>query len=198
MKRIAVVGAGRMARVRAAALLATEEVEICGVASQRLSSAEAFGAEIGCRSCHDDYRELAETAPDAVLIEVPHGVQDEVALWALESGAHVLFEDDVLYSQTAGYVRPAGLPAWSVTFIGTDGAVELAPPDALKVYRGAAEVQSRDLVDARDPFEVQAGAFVAALDGRNECRNPPSDALWDVRVAEAVVASARQKRTVQV
>jgi len=89
-KRIAVIGAGHMARVRAKALLATKKAVICGVASRTLSSAQRFGKEIGCETCLNDFRALAETSPEAVLVEVPHGVQDDAVLWALGQGLHVL------------------------------------------------------------------------------------------------------------
>ena len=89
-KRIAVIGAGNLARVRTKALLATGEVTICGIASRTLASAAKFGAEIGCDICTDDYETLAETSPDAVLVEVPHVPQDDAVLWALDQGLHVL------------------------------------------------------------------------------------------------------------
>jgi predicted dehydrogenase len=46
--------------------------------------------ELGCGVWFDDVRRLAETRPDALLIETPHRVQDEIALWALESGLDLL------------------------------------------------------------------------------------------------------------
>jgi len=323
-KRIAVVGAGGMARVRTRALLATGGVSICGVASRRLSSARRFGREVGCASCFDDFTALAETAPDAVLIEVPHVVQDRAVLWALGRGFHVLvggplatssavgerirqaaadghriveagyecryravwertraaieageigrlaavrsialypadpgrwyyqqetsggmplthmtycfinplrwilgdpvcvsafanrvghaepdgvreetcvavlrFPNEVPCGMTAGYVCPDGVRAWSVFFLGTEGALEVFPRrDALTFYRrgGAKE---EDFNSARDAFEVQAETFLRALDGAGACRNPPHDALQDVRTAEAIVESARARKVVR-
>ena len=90
MKRIAVAGAGGMARVRTQAFLAAKETEVCGVAARHAAFAEKFGAEVGCDRCFDDYRKLMDTRPDAILVEVPHRVQDEVVLWAIDSGVHVL------------------------------------------------------------------------------------------------------------
>lgn len=89
MKRLAVVGAGEIARVRAKALLATGDVEICGVASRHLATAEPFAKEVGCGDWFDDYRRLEDIRPDAVVIAVPHGVQDTVVSWALDLGVHV-------------------------------------------------------------------------------------------------------------
>jgi predicted dehydrogenase len=90
MKRIAIVGAGGMARVRARALLSTGQVEICGVAARHVETARKFGVEIGCDDCFDDYRRLTDTHPDAILVEVPHETQDPIVLWALEQQRHVL------------------------------------------------------------------------------------------------------------
>jgi predicted dehydrogenase len=87
--RLAIIGAGFMARRRARAFLATQSVELCGVASAHQSSAEVFGTELGIKHCFDDYRHLLKLKPDAVLVEVPHGIQDEVVTWALECGLHV-------------------------------------------------------------------------------------------------------------
>lgn len=90
MKRIAIVGAGGMARVRARALLSTGQVMICGIAARHEETARKFGAEIGCETCFDDYHRLIDTRPDAILVEVPHETQDPIVLWALEQQRHVL------------------------------------------------------------------------------------------------------------
>ena len=89
-KRIAIVGAGNMARTRGRAFLDTGRAEICGVAARRAQRAESCAAELGCGAFFDDFRRLEETGPDAVLIEVPHRVQDEVSLWALKAGYDLL------------------------------------------------------------------------------------------------------------
>jgi predicted dehydrogenase len=326
MRQIAVIGAGMMARVRARALRATGQAEICAVAARHQASAQAFGGEFGCARCYDDFRRVREASPDAVLVEVPHAAQDEIVLWALESGlavliggslassveageairelsearglvveagyearyhpvweaaradlaagrlgrlvaaraialwdgdpatwyysqqasggmplthmtycflnplrwllgepthvsafanrqahtapglieqetcvANLLFPQDVLGSLTAGFVKPGALPAWSVTILGTTGALELTPEDlgggTLTAYdrEGAT---TRDFAGARDAFGAQAAVFLAALDGPNACRNLPRDTLGDLRLAEAIVASTRDQRTV--
>ncbi len=100
--RLAIVGAGGMARVRGRAMLATGGVELVGVAARRLASAQGFGLEFGCARCVDDYRALLADRPDALLVEVPHAVQDEVVLWALEHGLHVLIGGTLATSAVAG------------------------------------------------------------------------------------------------
>ena len=327
MKRIAIVGAGNMAGVRGRAFLASGEAEICGVAAAHKASATKFGREIGCEDCFDDYHDLIETKPDAVLIETPHDVQEAIVLWALEaeldvliggapavsvasaerirdlaqargcvveggyqarycplwaaarrmvaggdlgrlvaarsialwagqpetwyyqqqaSGgmplthmtycfinpirwilgrpvavaaftnrkhhtetgliheetcvANVLFEDDVLYSTTAGFVKPGGLPCWSATLIGTEAAVVLFPEEEqagrLVVYRGEL-TETQDFSAGPDSFQAQAERFLKATDGQGQCRNGPDEAVWDIRIAEAIVSSARSKQTIQ-
>ena len=89
-KRIAIAGAGNMARARGRAFLDTGRAEICGVASRRANRAARCAAELGCHVSCDDFRRLGETAPDAVLVEVPHRVQDEISLWALDAGFDLL------------------------------------------------------------------------------------------------------------
>ena len=88
--RISIVGAGNMARVRGRAFLDTGRAEICGVAARRTETAERCAAELGCAVFGDDFRKLVQTRPDAVLIEVPHRVQDEATMWALDAGFDLL------------------------------------------------------------------------------------------------------------
>lgn len=87
--RLAIIGAGFMARRRARAFLATQSVQLCGVASAHKSSAEAFASEFEIDHCFDNYHHLLTLKPNAILVEVPHAVQDEMVLWALEANLHV-------------------------------------------------------------------------------------------------------------
>ena len=89
-KRIAIIGAGNMARTRGRAFLETGQAEICSVSSRRMASAKACASELASDIYFDDYRRLAESKPDAILLEVPHKVQDEITLWALEAGFDLL------------------------------------------------------------------------------------------------------------
>jgi len=340
MTRIAVIGAGHMARVRTRALLADGRAQVCAVAARRRESAQRFGAEVGCTCCVDDYTTLLDSGPDAVLVEVPHEVQDAAVLWALGQGLHVLIggvlatnsrtaneicrlaaaqqrvveagyqarysrmweaarqfihegrlgrpvavrsialwagdpatwyynqrasggmplthmtycfvspvrwllgnplrvsafanraketgpeavreetcianlvlPGDVLYGATAGFVRPGGVPGWSVTLIGTRAALELAPledrPETMTVYEPDAETEAgtgatdrqETFGEPAEAFERQAAAFLDAVSGEaggdTPCRNPPDDAVWDVRIAEAIVESVRAGRSVE-
>jgi predicted dehydrogenase len=44
------------------------------------------------------------------------------------------------------------------------------------------------------PQVRQAAAFLDAIERRTGQRNPPEDALWDVRLAEAIARAARERR----
>ena len=316
-----------MARTRGKAFLETGRAEICGVAARRSQRAESCAAELGCGVFCDDFRRLGEARPDAILIEVPHRVQDEVSLWALEAGydllvggclassmedgrrivemaarnnriveagfqrrydpaweeirrlvagghlgapvmavtmalwnpdpdgwyydqeasggmplthmsycylnavrwilgrpttvsamanrmrntspGHVLeetcgaligFENGAFASATASYVGPEGMPDPQPRFICAEGGVLTnanGPPgkDAITVFHGGRS-EVRAFENEPSPFVRQAAAFLDALEGRREARNPPEDALLDVEIAEAVSVSAREHRTV--
>ena len=89
-KKIGVVGAGSMALRRGRAFIDTGQAEICAVASKHIETARSCAAELGTDRCCNDYRKITETAPDALLIEVPHEPQNEIVLWAIEEGLDVL------------------------------------------------------------------------------------------------------------
>ena len=91
-----------MARTRGRAFLETGRAEICAVAARRARRAESCAAELGCGVYGDDYRRLGEAAPDAILIEVPHRVQDEISLWGLEAGYDLLVGGCLASSMESG------------------------------------------------------------------------------------------------
>lgn len=326
--RVAVVGAGMMARRRSHAFLATERVRLCGVASRHLASARAFGSEFEIEHCFDDYRRLLEAKPDAVLVEVPHAVQDEVVQWALEANLHILiggplsctveggrailqaasergllveagfearykavwekarslvsqeklgkivalrsialwdakpdswyyqeslsggmplthltyvflnpvrwllgeptyisafanqirhqgwdwvqeetcavnlmFDSSVIASMMASYIKSGQAESWMVSILGTEGVLEIYPTEmdngSLRLWQGD-RVTRLDFAAAPDAFILQVEAFLASLTGENLCRNTPTDTLGDLYAIEAIVASAREGRTIAV
>ena len=93
--RAVVIGAGRMARLRAAALSRVGGVEWVGVAARRRERAARFATELSrvagmgqSVAAFDDFRQLAGLRPDFVLIETPHRVGEIATRWALENGLH--------------------------------------------------------------------------------------------------------------
>ncbi len=317
-----------MARVRAAALLATGRATVCAVAARRRERADRLASELGLSACAclDDYRRAIDSGPEAVLVEVPHESQQEIVTWALEAGLHVLiggppattvagaseivrlatskrlaveagyearysalweaarqmvaegrlgrivaarsialwdgdpgswyydqqasggmpvthmtycfvnpmrwllgrpvavsafanrkretgprtvreetcvanilFEDDVPYSMTAGFVRPAAMPGWSATLVGTDAGLELIPAEngiGTMIHYGRDGTGTHTFAGSADPFRLQAAAFLDTMDGKAACRNSPEEMLWDVRVADAIAASAARGQTI--
>lgn len=316
-----------MARVRGGAFLATGRAEICGVASRHMETARYCAENLGCSSYFDDFCRLAETRPDAILIELPHRAQDEVAIWALEAGFDLLiggslascmktaeqilklaiqykriveagyqrrydpsweeiyrlindgvlgepvmavsmalwnpnprswyydqessggmplthlsycylnairwilgkptlvtaianrkvetspgrvleetcaaligFENGALASATASYVGPPGMADAGIRFICTDGGIQPnveSTPDTVSIavfHKDRSEV--RPFKNEPSPFVYQAKAFLDAIETRNKARNPPDDALLDVRIAEAISISVREHRTI--
>ncbi len=101
-KRIAVIGAGMMARIRGRAFLQTGQTEICAVASQHRATAQRCAAELGATLSYDDFRRIDESQPDAVLIEVPHSAHDVIVPWALEAGFDVLIGGNLASSVKTG------------------------------------------------------------------------------------------------
>lgn len=90
MIKVAIVGAGMMARVRARALLTTNQVQLCGVASSHIESANKFAHEFDIPYATTSYKSLLKQQPDALLVETPHKIQDEVVRWALKEGLNVM------------------------------------------------------------------------------------------------------------
>jgi predicted dehydrogenase len=329
MKRIAVIGAGHMARIRGQAFRETGRATIVAVASRRLAHARACADELGAPAAFDDVRALAACDPEALLVETPHQAHDAVVPWALAAGYDLLLggnlaasvasgERFVALARSHGRVVECGFdrrydPAWErlhallqagalgrpiqatasglfaadpagwyydeaasggmplthMTYVGlsylrwllgtpvsvaalANRVVETAPgrvaeencaalvefaggafatvvagyagageppdppvriicaggtavPDAaagtLTLYhsRSGAPAQPEILRFPRRPssFVHQAAAFLDALDRRGGQRNPPEDALWDVRLAEAIAQAARERRVVR-
>lgn len=321
-KRIAVAGAGNMARVRGQAFIDTGRAEICAVASRRAESAQACAAELGCEVYFDDCRRLAESQPDALLIELPHRPQDEVSLWALQEGFDVLiggclasdletgeqivglaadrdlvveagfqrrydpaweeirrlvtsgelgapvmamcmalwhpepsswycdqelsggmplthmsycyfnalrwilgepvavgaaanrkvgiapgrvieescgalihFADGAFLTATASYIGPQGMGDARTRLVCAAGGVLVDADESLTVYHPDRSEQ-RTFAATPSSMVRQADAFLDALASRGTGRNPPADALVDLRIAAAIAVAAAQRRTV--
>src|SRR5262245_27074259 len=100
--RVAVVGAGSMARVRGRALLETGRAGLVAVASRMLERARACAGELGAPAAFDDFAPLAACRPDAILVETPHQAHDAVVPWALERGYDLLLGGNLAASVVSG------------------------------------------------------------------------------------------------
>ena len=319
--RIAVIGAGSMARARGRALLATGRADLVAVASRTLAHARACADELGAPVAFDDFTALPACGPDALLVETPHQAHDAIVPWALERGydlllggnlaasvasgerfvrlaathgrvvecgfdrrydpawerlrdlirggalgqpiqafgsalfspepsswyydqaasggmplthmtyaglsyirwilgrptgvaavasrvvetapqrvseescsALVRFDGGAFATVVAGYAGAPGLPDTPVRFVCARGsAVPDAEAGALTLYRGG-EPEVLSFPRQPSPQVRQAAAFLDAMERRTGQRNPPEDALWDVRLAEAIARAARERR----
>jgi myo-inositol 2-dehydrogenase/D-chiro-inositol 1-dehydrogenase len=150
---LAVIGAGMMARRRLAALLATDGFHLCGVVARRRERAQALADAFGGAPAFDDHRALAAVAPRAVLLEVPHNVQDGIAAWVVDQGWHLLVGGPLATTEAAGralaeaaaargVVVEAGFearykPVWETakTFIETATLGQLVAVTAVALWR---------------------------------------------------------------
>lgn len=87
------IGAGAIAKYHAQAVAASSGGRLVGVASRRLSSAQAFAQEHGMAFATDDVpRLLAQPGLDAVCITTPSALHLEPALAAISAGKHLMIE----------------------------------------------------------------------------------------------------------
>src|SRR5947208_1057219 len=91
--RAALVGAGRIAREHLACLERLETVELAAVCDRSAVAAEAAAARFGASRWFTDHRTmLDEIEPDVVHVTTPLGTHFELAVAALEAGAHAIVE----------------------------------------------------------------------------------------------------------
>lgn len=89
-----VLGCANFARERAIpAMLGADGVEVTGVASRRLSKAQAFADQFSIPKVYGSYEEmLADPEIEAVYNPLPNGLHAEWTIKALEAGKHCLTE----------------------------------------------------------------------------------------------------------
>ena len=123
--KIGLIGYGGIGRVHAAAYRAIpfhyglpgDSIDIAGLATARLETAESAAAEIGCDRFTDDYRELLLRKDiDAVDICAPNNAHHEIVLAAARAGKHIYCEKPLAMNvaeaaDMAQAVRQAGVKA---------------------------------------------------------------------------------------
>lgn len=91
--RVAVVGSGMTMRAQVPGFMAYSETNVVALCSQDKTRTQNAAIQFGVRSVYDDYhRMLEEIQPDIVSVTVPPHQRHEVALAALNAGAHVICE----------------------------------------------------------------------------------------------------------
>jgi predicted dehydrogenase len=108
--RTAIVGAGFVARVHAAAVrdLGGNVVAVC---SRTRAGADRLAAEIGGAAAYDSLAELLAQGVDVVHVCTPNAVHAEQTLLALEHGAHVVCEKPLATSTAESARLLEGLEA---------------------------------------------------------------------------------------
>jgi predicted dehydrogenase/uncharacterized protein YbjT (DUF2867 family) len=90
--RIAIVGAGYVARHHIAALRRLEFVEIVGICDIDTKAAQALATSFGIEFVTGDFTRLAERHPHAVYVLTPPSSHAPLTLQALDMGCHVFVE----------------------------------------------------------------------------------------------------------
>jgi predicted dehydrogenase len=103
MVRVAVIGAGSMGRNHARVYQELSESELVAVTDTNLSLASNVAASYAVPAYSHYAEMLRVTEPDAVSIAVPTAYHEEVAIAALEAGAHVLIEKPITATLEAGH-----------------------------------------------------------------------------------------------
>ena len=91
--KVAILGAGTIARKMAETLIHMDGVEAYAVAARELTRAEAFAKEFGIQRAYGSYVEMLEDPTvDLVYIATPHSHHAEHAKLCLNAGKHILCE----------------------------------------------------------------------------------------------------------
>lgn len=106
--KIGIVGTGKIAKTHATAMGRTDAVELAGVSSRSLSSAEAFAAEFGAPKAVEGVTALlALPGIEAVYIATPTAAKEAIALEALSAGKHVIVEKPLISEASARKLQQA-------------------------------------------------------------------------------------------
>lgn len=107
--RWGILGTGKIARILAMALGASQDGELVAVGSRDLDRASAFAAEFGA-ALHGGYEAVVESADvDIVYVATHHPSHVELAVRSAEAGKHVLCEKPMAmrYADAARIVEAA-------------------------------------------------------------------------------------------
>jgi predicted dehydrogenase len=87
-----IIGCGMISRFHAKAIADIKGAKVTACFDSFTSSADKFGAEIGCTVYHDLDKMLADKNVDVVTICTPSGVHMEPAVAAAKAGKHIIVE----------------------------------------------------------------------------------------------------------
>src|SRR5688572_30667106 len=90
--RIAVIGTGVIGRLRAQTVVDNSATELVGVADVNRPSAAEAATRFGVRPFASYQQMIEELRPEGVIVSSPVTLHEEMCLFALERGCHVLVE----------------------------------------------------------------------------------------------------------
>jgi predicted dehydrogenase len=90
--RVAIVGAGRIARVHADALEGSSEARLVAIADPRWEAARALSLETGCPAYGSAEEMIERERPEAAIVCTPPNYHAAVTQYLLGEGIHVLCE----------------------------------------------------------------------------------------------------------
>ena len=93
--KVAVIGTGSMGRNHARVYSELPNVELAAVCDENSSAARDVAARYGTAAYADYHKMLEEVRPEVVSVAVPTALHRDVAIEALEAGAHVLVEKPI-------------------------------------------------------------------------------------------------------
>jgi predicted dehydrogenase/nucleoside-diphosphate-sugar epimerase len=94
--KVAIVGAGQIARIHAPLIRSWEGAELVAVVDADARRAKQLASECGVEAWYDDLQEMLDRhRPDVVHVTVPPAYHADVAITAMEAGCHVLVEKPI-------------------------------------------------------------------------------------------------------
>ena len=91
--RVAIIGSGNIAHVQAPLILKHRDVQLVGIADEKLESAKALGNELNVPHVYQDaHAMIREQKPDVVHVLVPPHYHADLSVMAMNEGCHVLVE----------------------------------------------------------------------------------------------------------
>ncbi|HXF60331.1 MAG TPA: Gfo/Idh/MocA family oxidoreductase [Caldilineaceae bacterium] len=90
--RFALIGAGNIAKIYAAAFAAIPEAQVTVVCSRGEAAGQALAAPLAARWLPDYRQAVSQPDVDAVVVATPSGTHGEIAVAAAQAGKHLLVE----------------------------------------------------------------------------------------------------------
>ncbi|MEF9602526.1 inositol 2-dehydrogenase [Paracoccus sp. PXZ] len=154
MTGIAIMGAGRMARVHAASIIGAD-AHIATIYDPVLEAAEALAASTGARAAPSAVEAMADPAVDAIMIATSSDTHVELLYEAVKTGKPVLCEKPLASSYEASreFVATVGEAAARKVFLGFNRRFDQGHASVRDgVHAGRIGRLEQLTITSRDPF----------------------------------------------